>query len=47
VFGNSITAVVMRLDQNGDITIPKVLSVGGNAYHNNIAGKSDIVSQEY
>ena len=32
MFGNSASGVVMRLDQNGDITIPTVLSVGGNAF---------------
>ena len=31
MFGNSTTAVVMRLDQNGDITIPKKMTVGQKA----------------
>ena len=32
VFGNNTRAVVMQLNQNGDITIPKRLDVGENAY---------------
>ena len=31
MFGNSASAVVMRLDQNGDITISKKMTVGQNA----------------
>ena len=32
VFGNNTRAIVMQLNQNGDITIPKQITVGENAY---------------
>ena len=32
VFGNNTRAIVMQLNQNADITIPKRLDVGENAY---------------
>jgi hypothetical protein len=32
VFGNNTKAIVMQLNQNGDITISKQLTVGENAY---------------
>ena len=45
VFGNSATAVVMQLNQNRDISIPKKNDCRSKRRDNNIAGKSEHLSQ--